>query len=254
MGVPFIRLAGTSVAAVMLVVGLTGCGGEATPEPSDSGAVSESPSPSAEPTTDPNADVLFTITANVRAVDGRTIGISMAAHAPLASTDDAAADIRAQFLSVCGAGTGAQPITEQYLEENGSTLVRISLASTTPDLTFASPIQLFFGSPYFAQSASGAGITPSQGGQVCFNGFDWSKSGDARGVADFENSDGVPDFSQWHFGRYGFSVDPNSGATIEACKVTISEIGMKDNLSDAPGWDPTSAGDGISCTIGYVGE
>jgi hypothetical protein len=162
--------------------------------------------------------------------------------------------LRAQFLSVCGAGTGAQPITEQYLEDNGSTLVRIELASSAPDLTFASPIDLFFGSPYFAQSASGSGITPEPGGQPCFYGFSWAKSGDARGVADFENSDGVPDLNQWQFGRYGFSVNPSSGATIEACKVTLTELGMKNNLTDAPGWDPSTAGDGISCSIGYVGE
>ena len=254
MGVPILMIAGSSIAAIALVVGLTGCGGESTPGPSVTTPVSESPTPSAEPTADPTADILFTINANVRAVDGRTIGISMAAHAPLASTDKAAADIRAQFLSVCSAGNGAQPITEQYLTENGSTLVRIALASTTPDLTFASPIALFFGSPYFAQSASGTGISPTLGGNVCFNGFDWGKSGTARGVADFENSDGIPDLNQWQFGRYGFSVDPSSGATIEACRVVITEVGMKNNLDKVPGWDASQAGDGISCLIGYAGE
>jgi hypothetical protein len=253
-GVPILKFAGCSVAAFALIAGLTGCVGESAPQPSETTPASESPTPSAEPSADPNADVLFTITANVRAVDGRTIGISMAAHAPVGSTEDAAADIRAQFLSVCSAGNGSQPMTEQYLDENGSTLMRISIDSTTPDLTFASPIGLFFGSPYFAQSASGGGITPVSAGQICFNGFDWATSGTVRGVADFENSDGVPDLNQWQFGRYGFSVDPNSGATIEACKVTMTEVGMKSDLTQVPGWDPTQAGDGISCMIGYAGE
>lgn|GEM_PF-1213269 len=254
MGVPLLKAAGVSIAAFALILGLSGCSPESAPEPTASAPETEAPEPSAEPSVDPNADALFTITANVRAVDGRTIGITMIAHAPVAGSDDAAADIRAQFLSVCGAGNGAQPIDEQYLIDNGSTLLRISLSSTTPDLTFASPIQLFFGSPYFAQSASGSGIDPVPGGQVCFNGFDWSKSGEARGVAGFENSDGIPDFTQWHFGRYGFSVDPNAGATIEACRVTLSDLALADDLSGAPGWDPSSAGDGISCLIGYVGE
>ena len=229
MGAPLFRIAGSTVAVIVLVGMLAGCGGEPAPAPTASGPVSPSLTPSIGPTSDPTADVLFTITANVRAVDGRTVGVSMAAHAPLASTD-------------------------QYLSDNGSTLMGIDLNSTVPGLAFATPIDLFFGSPYFAQAAIGAGITPSPGGQTCFSGFSWSKSGEAHGIADFENSDGVPDLNQWHFGRFGFSVDPSSGATIEACKVTITDVGMKNGTTDAPGWDPTGAGDGISCMIGYVGE
>lgn len=254
MGAPLFRIAGSALAAMVLVGTLAGCAGNSGPEPSEPPAVSESPTPSAEPTADPTADILFTITANVRAVDGRTVGISMAAHAPVASVDDAASALRAQFLSVCSAGTGAQPITEQYLADNGSTLLPITIASTAPDLAFATPIGLYFGSPYFAQAAIGNSVTPQPGGQTCFSGFSWAKSGDAHGVADFENSDGVPDPNQWKFGRYGFSVDPNSGSTIEACSVTITEVGMKNSIEDSPGWDPSSAGDGISCMIGYVGE
>ncbi len=254
MGVRFLKVAGVSAATFALVLGLSGCSTEPVPEPSVSAPETGAPEPSAEPSVDPNADALFTIKANVRAVDGRTIGVSMIVHAPVASTDDAASDIRAQFLSVCSAGTGAQPIDEQYLIENGSTLLRVSLNSTTPDLTFVSPVDLYFGSPFFAQSASGGGINPSAGGQVCFNGFAWAKSGEARGVASFENPDGIPDLKQWQFGRYGFSVDPNSGATIEACKVSLTEMALKDDLAGTPGWDPSHAGDGISCLIGYVGE
>ncbi|MEO6942611.1 MAG: hypothetical protein ABI238_01755 [Terrimesophilobacter sp.] len=254
MGAPLFRIAGSTAAAIVLVSMLAGCGGTPAPAPSNSVLPSPSPSTSAGPSINPSADILFTITANVRAVDGRTIGVSMAAHAPLASTDPAAADLRTKFLSVCSAGTGAQPITDQYLSDNGSTLMGIDLASTAPGLAFATPINLFFGSPYFAQAAIGNGITPAPGGQTCFSGFSWSKSGEAHGVGDFENSDGVPDLNQWHFGRFGFSVDPSSGATIEACKVTITEAGMKNGTGAAPGWNPAGAGDGISCMIGYVGE
>jgi hypothetical protein len=255
MGAHKAKFLGSAVISLCLITILAGCGSTPEPEPTSSEPAPEnSPSTPTEQVPDPDADVLFTITANVRAVDGRTIAISMAAHTPIASTDAAAADLREEFLGVCGAGNGAQPITEDYLEENGSTLMRIELASNSPGLTFASPIDLFFGSPYFAQSATGEGITPEPGGQPCFYGFAWATSGEARGIADFENSDGVPDTSQWLFGRYGFSVHPSSGATIEACKVTMTELGQKNVPTDAPGWDPSSAGDGISCGIGYVGE
>lgn len=255
MGAHKAKLLSSAVLSLCLVAILAGCGGTPEPGPAASEpAPEDTPSAPPEEQPDPNADLLFTITANVRAVDGRTIGISMAAHMPIASTDPEAADLRSEFLSVCGAGNGAQPIDETYLEENGSTLMKIEFASNSPGLTFASPIDLFFGSPYFAQSATGDGITPEPGGQPCFYGFAWATSGEAHGVADFENSDGVPDPGQWLFGRYGFSVAPDSGATIEACQVTMTELGQKNVPVDAPGWDPSSAGDGISCGIGYVGE
>ena len=255
MGASRARLLGSAVLALGLVVGVAGCGGTAEPAPaSTEPTVENTPSAPPEDQVDSDVDVLFTITANVRAVDGRTIGISMAAHAPLASTDPDAAEIRQEFLSVCGAGNGAQPMTADYLRENGSTLMRVEFAAKTPDLTFASPINLSFGSPYFAQSATGTGITPSPGGQSCYYGFAWATSSSARGVADFENSDGVPDLNQWFYGNYGFSVDPSSGATIEACKVTMTDLGLKSGVSEVHGWDPSLAGSGIACGIGYSGE
>src|SRR5690606_8956246 len=111
--------------------------------------------PSTQPEPDPQRDVLFTITANVRAVDGTTIGISMAAHSPVASTDPEAVDLKNEFLGVCGAGNGTQPIDDQYLAEQGSTLLLVELSTDNPGQEFAAPLDLFFGSPYFAQAASG---------------------------------------------------------------------------------------------------
>ncbi len=255
MGHARLKLLTGAVVFAGLVVALAGCGGNAEPAPSSTEPTGES-SPSAPPgeQVDPNADLLFTITANVRAVDGRTIGISMAAHQPLASTDPDAADIRDSFLAVCGAGTGAQPVTADYLEQQGSTLMRIEFASNTPDLTFAAPIDLNFGSPYFASSATGPGITPEPGGQPCYYGFAWSTSGSAQGVANFENPDGIPDLNQWFYGHYGFAVNPALGATIEACKVTITDLGLKSGVNEVSGWDPTAAATGVTCGIGYSGE
>lgn len=255
MGASRVRLLGSAILSLGVVVALAGCGGAAEPAPpSTEPSVENTPSAPPEEQVDPSADVLFTITANVRAVDGRTIGISMAAHAPIASTDPDAAEIRQELISECGAGNGAQPITNEYLAENGSTLMRLEFASNTPDLTFAAPIDLFFGSPYFATSATGAGITPEPGGQPCYYGFAWATSSEARGVANFENADGVPDLNQWFYGHYGFSVNPSSGATIEACKVTMTELGLKSGVDEVEGWDPSRAATGISCGIGYSGE
>ncbi len=250
-----LTLVGTALASVALVVALAGCGGTAEPAPGSTEPTVEN-TPSAPPgeQVDPNADVLFTITANVRAVDGRTIGISMAAHEPLASTDPDADGIRESFLSVCGAGTGAQPVTAEYLEQQGSTLMRLEFESNTPDLTFAAPIDLIFGSPYFASSASGPGITPEPTGQPCYYGFAWATSGSAQGVANFENPDGVPDTKQWLYGHYGFAVNPSLGATIEACKVTITDLGLKSGVNEVSGWDPAAAATGVTCGIGYSGE
>lgn len=254
MGTPRVKLAAASLVAVAVLAALTGCGGEPT-TPTQSTTPSVEPStPPIEPSVDPNADVLFTVTANVRAADKRTIGITMSVHSSVDSTDPSVSDLRDKFLGVCGAGNGAQPITEQYLQDNGSTLMKVSITSSTPGLTFAAPIDLFFGSPYFAQAAIGDGITPEPDGQACFYGFSWPTSGDVLGVADFENSDATPDTTQWKFGRYGFSVNPNSGATIEACTVKMTDLGLKTDLSAVPGWDTSNVGDGISCMIGYVGE
>lgn len=254
MGSPRSKLAGASFAAVALLAVLSGCAtADVTPAEPSTPSV-EPTTPPIEPPVNPDADVLFTITANVRAADNRTIGISMSAHTPVASTDGSVSELRDKFLDVCGEGTGAQPMTEQYLEENGSSLMKIAITSATPGLTFAAPIELFFGSPYFAQAAIGDGVNPNPAGHTCFYGFSWPRSGDVLGIADFENSEATPDPTQWIFGRYGFSVHPNSGATIETCKVTMTELGLQTDLTDIPGWDPSSAGDGLSCMIGYVGE
>lgn len=249
------RFAALSLAAVVVTAGLAGCSPEAAP-PTDLGTPTAEPSapPTEAPSEDSTDDVLFTVNANVRAADGRTIGISMTAHAPLASTDPEAADLRDQLIEVCGAGSGTQPITEQYLRENGSTLVRVAIASNAPDLTFETPIEIIFGSPYYAQAAIGQGVSPAADGVPCFNAFEWAKSGTVVGIGDFENPGASPDLNQWTTGRYGFFVKPSSGATIEACRVNITDLGKKSPITNLTGWDPSNAGDGISCKIGYTGE
>ncbi len=253
MSVPRRQLLTATALAFCLAAALTACGEQGTAVNTPSGEPEPLPSQSTPTEPDPMADVLFTITANVRAVDGRTIGISMAAHSPVDSTSSGAAGLRDKFVSVCSQSGGTQPIDESYLRDNGSTLMSIDFTSNAPDLTFASPIGLHFGSQYFAHAAIGDGITPQPGGQHCYYGFDWSKSGTAQGIADFENPDGIPDINQWVYGFYGFSIDPSSGATIEACRVTLTDL-VGNTLDSVQGWDPSLAGDGVSCVIGYQGE
>lgn len=254
MGSTPLRFAAFVFAASIVATGLVGCA-EDSAQPVETAAPIEEPTtePTEEPTAEPTADILFTITANVRAADGRTIGISMAAHSPLKSTDPDAAELRDQFIDVCGEGA-LQPITEEYLRDNGSTLLKVTIASTSPNLTFATPIELIFGSRFYAQAAIGDAVSPIAGGPTCFTQFAWAKSGNVVGIGDFENPEGTPDLDQWKTGMYGFFVDPSSGATIEACKVVITEVGEKQKITSEPGWDPKYAGDGISCKIGYAGD
>ena len=254
MGAPRVR----SVVGVLSIVGaallLAGCGTPVvTPKPTET-APQTSASPTAPAEQPSTEDVLFIITANVRAVGGRTVGISMTAHEPIPSTDKSATTLRDDFLSVCAAGNGSQPIDEAYLANQGSTLMKVDLSTNTPDQNFAEPLLLFFGSPYFAQAVVGSGVIPMPGGQTCFSGFEWTTSGSIHGIADFENAEGVPDLGQWRYGNYGFTVSSDSGATIEACKVTITDIGMKAGIDQVPGWDPSAAGTGVACGIGYSGE
>ncbi|MEO7349458.1 MAG: hypothetical protein ABIW32_06345 [Terrimesophilobacter sp.] len=101
-----LRLAALSCAAIVVFSGLAGCAGAATPTPDSSTPAAEpTTEPTVAPPTDTTKDILFVITANVRAADGRTIGISMSAHAPVASTESEASDLRNSLIDVCGAGT-----------------------------------------------------------------------------------------------------------------------------------------------------
>ncbi|MBX3068363.1 MAG: hypothetical protein KF867_07945 [Cryobacterium sp.] len=254
MRVPRRDLFSSAIVALATLCVLSACAGTKAPEGKPTGLPTQAPTETKTPEPDPMADVLFTITANVRAADGRTIGISMAAHTPLDSTNSKAADLRTKFISVCADSSGSQPIDENYLRDNGSTLMKIELTSSAPNLTFAAPVLLHFGSQYYAHAAVGDGVAPEPGGNHCYYGYDWVKSGTAVGIADFENPDGIPDPKQWTFGFYGFSVDPSSGATIEACRVNLTDLTSSYQLADIPGWDPALAGDGISCVIGYQGE
>jgi hypothetical protein len=243
----------TGAAALLLLLsacstgGTTGNNNGGTPKPTTSSAPT-----SATPT--PPADVLFTVAANVRAKDGSTIGILMTVHKPVPYSDAAAKPLENTFIKQCGAGVGGQPVTVDTLSTNGSTLVPIDLAATESGKTYVAPVQLALGSPYFGQSASGKGISPTDPTQPCYGGYNWSISGNASAVADFESGIPGPDLKLWRYAYYGFGVAYDSNATVEACKITLTGLATADDVASVTGWDPTAPQSGTSCGIGYTGE
>ncbi|MHB1171219.1 MAG: hypothetical protein ACYCZY_01750 [Lacisediminihabitans sp.] len=198
--------------------------------------------------------MLFTISANLRGTDGATIGIEMTAHAPLAASDTAkVADLKKEFLAQCGVGFGGTPITDDTLVANGSTLMLLDLTSSNQGQDFVSPVDLYLGSRYFAQAASGSGILPPDKSLGCYGTHSWSKSGTAHGIADFQSGNASPDLAQWRYGLYGFAVRYGSGATIEACRIVLAPLAQSAGLDSITGWNPNDTS-GTSCAVGYTGE
>ena len=245
---------GFTCAAVLILAGCTP-GSTAPPEPSVPPIdVVEAPSPSATP--QDVTDVLFTISANVRDTNGGRIGITMAAHALVAHDDPKVSDLKDEFLAACGSDAGGPPITEQAMADGGSALMRVDLTSTTDKRTFAAPLDLYLGSQYFPQTVIGDGIIAPAGQYACHGDglYAWGDSGTAHGIADFQSGSPTPDLDKWRYGHYGFTVPLQSGTTIEACAVTITELGQQASLKGIPGWDTSQPASGTSCGIGYIGE
>lgn len=242
-----------AVAGAIFVGLLVGCSGPAT-----------TTDPTAQPTTTPSAsasssasatpkDVLFTVSAKVRDKTGNTIAIELIAHKPLPYSDSSAKPLIAEFTNVCAASALPQsPITPEGLTARGAIFVSMDLTVSVPDKTFAYPINLEIGNAYYGVSATGKGISPVDPAAPCSNGYLWSRSGQAHVTAEFESDNPGPDLSQWKNSLYGFSVPPESKATIEACQITLTDK-AREVVTDTPGWD-AGAGNGVACTVGYVGE
>lgn len=242
-----------ALGALALLAVLAGCSGPTS-------LAGPKSTPSATPTASATAtapatpkDVLFTISANVRDKSGNTIGIQLTAHKPVPYSANAAKPLITEFTGACGTGPGGTAVTADTLAANGSILVAMDLAANVTGKTFASPIELNLGNVYFGQYAAGKGISPIEPTQPCSSGYAWSTSGTGKVVADFESGNPGPDLTAWKNALYGFSVPTDSNSTIEACKVTLTDA-AKSTVADVAGWDPTQAGTGYACTIGYVGE
>ncbi|MCU1514232.1 MAG: hypothetical protein JWO10_1322 [Microbacteriaceae bacterium] len=248
-------LARISLAAVgmVLVSTLVACA-SGTAAPGSGATTTPVPTPTATATQASTADVLFTITANVRSKDGTTIGIQLTAHEPIAYSKAESKPLITDFVKACGAGLAGTPVTADTLSANGAILMQIDLASSVHDQPFAYPLDLFLGSPYFGQAVTGKGISPLDTANNCFGGYSWDSAGSAIVVADFESGNPGPDLGSWRYASYGFSVPFDSGTTIEACKVTLTDKATAANVSTVDGWDPSQAASGTSCVIGYAGE
>jgi hypothetical protein len=245
-----LSLIASGVAVALL---LAGCGGGSTvPKATGSASAAPSASPSA---TAKASDVLFTISANVRAVDGSTIGILMTAHKPLPYSDAAAKTYETAFITACGDGKGGtSPRDSAYLAANGSLFVPVDIAASTGGKTFVSPVGITLGSPYFGSSATGKTLVPTDTSAPCYSGYQWVTSGPVKAVVDFQSGSPGPDLKLWRFGLYGFGVADGSNATIEACKITVTALGTADDVASVAGWDTTAPQSGLACVIGYTGE
>ncbi len=249
-------LATTSLLAggVALVMLLAGCGAQGATTGASTGKATVAPS--ATPTPTPTAaDVLFTISANVRGADGSTIGILMTAHKPVPYSDPAAKADETAFLGECGDGKGGSIARDAtYLAANGSILVPIDISATISNKTFVAPVGITLGSPYFGASISGKNVVPTDTTAPCYNGYQWVSSGTVHAIADFESGMPGPDLKLWRYGLYGFGLADGSNATIEACKITITTLGEADDVASVTGWDTTAPQSGLTCVIGYSGE
>lgn len=259
MAIPPAHIARVVVSFVALLT-LAGCTSAPAAEPAPE------PTPTAEPTAEPEPektaepdDVLFTVSAKVRAIDGTTLGISLTGHEPVASTDRAAAPLVDDFVEQCAALEGRSVsdvstlISEESLQTFGSSLLRIDLESSPEGETFVAPVDLALGSPYFAKVASGDRVQAVDTTTTCTGRYQMTGSGTGTAITNYESGNARPDLDQWAYGHYGFTVPFESGATIEACRVVVTELAAS-TVEDIPGWDPGSDATGISCGIGYRGE
>ncbi len=245
------------VLGIALVPILIGCSETAGPAPSETPAASPSePQPSEAQEDD---DTVFTVDAKVRAVDGTTMEVSLAGHAPVASTDPAADSLTSDFVERCGAlgGTSPEdpaiPVSEDTLAEAGSSLMLLEFTATPDGHTFFAPLDLGLGSQYAPKVAFGESAQAVSTNESCIGLYQVTGSGTTTAITQYTNPSGTPDLTQWVSGYYGFSVPVDSGASIESCAASVADAGAADT-ADAPGWDQGTLVSGVSCGIGYIGE
>ena len=239
-------------AGLLLASLLAGCGPTPSATPTARSTPVPSPTASAAGPVKPD-DVLFTVSANVRAKDGSTIAIKLTAHKPLPYSNSDVKDLQKEFIDACGAGVGGQPVTAETLAAYGSILMSIDLASSVKDKPFVYPLDTYVGRSNFGQSAKGPGITATEPTFPCYGNYTWNTSGSAHAVADFESGIPGPDLTLWRYAFYGFSVPFDSNATIEACKIDLTAAATA-VVSGIDGWDPNAPQSGTTCGIGYAGE
>lgn len=253
------RLAAVVTMALAVLVGSSACSGAPSSSPSPAQSASASPSATASALPDDPESELFTVSARARASDGTSLDLMLTGYLPLASTDAAAEDLRDDYIAECAGAGGmslfdtATPVSEQTLTDFGSALMRIDYSVSPERHTLTSLVDVVAGIDNFPVVAVGDSLELVQSTDTCLNRYVLTGSGTGSFIANFETGEVNPDVQQWRFGSYGFTVAADSGATLETCDVTVSELGRQD-LGDVSGWPDGAVGTGISCGTGFTGE
>ena len=250
-----------AAASFALILALTGCADPAKPvaiTPSASASVT-TPTPSPSKIAADDADTLFTISAKVRSVGGRTVSVALIGHQPITSTSPAAATLLSTFLAGCVAQNGRSvsdatvAVSAAALATYGSSLMRLDVTTDPAGQRLFAPVTLELGSAYAPAIVSGSGITQVSSTETCTNRYQMATSGVGRAVVNYESGTEAPDPGKWAFGHYGFSVAADSGASIESCSITITDR-ARPTVAAVAGWQPGTGDTGINCGIGYIGE
>lgn len=248
-----------AVAVVLLLAGCTGATGATTPLATATtapSAATSSPTVSVPPTSD---DRLFTISATVRATDNTSLAVTLVGFSPVTSTSSNADSLAATLLDACSAAQAVSvsdaetPLTRESLARYGSSLLRIEYRASPVGHTFLAPLDLSLGSVYAARTATGTGLNTMEQNTTCTGHHQLTGSGSGTAVVDYESGTSFADNTKWSYGRYGFSVPFDSGATIEDCTITLTALATA-TVASVPGWQPGVDQSGIACGIGYVGE
>src|SRR6478752_5260450 len=95
------KAAACTLAFLCAVLLLAGCARGTPPSQTPVPTVRASAAAATPSATPAPSDVLFTISANVRGIDGSRIGILLAGHTPLEHTDPQSLPLSARFVANC---------------------------------------------------------------------------------------------------------------------------------------------------------
>jgi hypothetical protein len=233
--------------------------------PSTPPSATESSSPPAESTTptpvatvEAPSDVLFTVTATTTDSEGGPVQLTMTAHRPQPSTNPGRESIRDEYIDGCNALGGGSVsnvdiglLDSGILAGYGSSLMVIDVESTPAGRTFANPISLSLGSPYYFQVTTGDNVS-NLTESYCYPGSQLDGTGAVTDITNYETASATPDPTQWRYGRYGFTIEGGK-KTLENCTFTSTPLAVADGMNDVDGWSATGATN-KSCAIGYQGE
>jgi hypothetical protein len=228
------------------------------PSATESSPPAASATPTPVPTVGAPSDVLFTVTATTTDSEGGPVQLTMTAHRPQPSTTPGRESIRDEYIAGCNALGGGSVsnvdvglLDSSILATYGSSLMVIDIESTPAGRTFANPISLSLGSPYYFQVTTGDNVS-NLTENYCYPGSQLDGTGSVTDITNYETASETPDPTQWLNGRYGFTIDSGK-KTLENCTFTSTPLAVADGMNDVYGWSSTGATN-TSCAIGYQRE